>query len=152
MLRNRGAFTQSPGFDPRATIPTCSISANRNQLATGSFISQEQWLRYSLCGGCCGSMCCSARRYAGHNPGRVYRDSPVAPAQIGALARRPWVLVVAQELKFSVANPQQAKLGIVKRNCNEAVRLASGIGSRVGTRFRDWPDVDDLRVLRPVVG
>jgi hypothetical protein len=49
--------------EPRATIPSCSISAIRKQVATGSSILREQLLQYSLCGGCCDSMCCSARPF-----------------------------------------------------------------------------------------
>jgi len=60
LLRQRpiGAF-----FEPHATIPSCSISAVRKQVATGSSILREQLLQYSLCGGCCDSMCCSARPF-----------------------------------------------------------------------------------------
>ncbi len=43
------AHTRGP-----ATIATCSISANRKQLATGSFISRVPSSLYSLSGGCCG--------------------------------------------------------------------------------------------------
>jgi hypothetical protein len=57
------AFRQLPFealFEPRATIPSCSISAIRKLVATGSSILREQLLRSSLCGGCSESMCCSA--------------------------------------------------------------------------------------------
>jgi hypothetical protein len=54
-------------FEPRATIPSCSISAIRKQVATGSSIFRGRLLQYSLSGGCCDSMCCSARRHARDN-------------------------------------------------------------------------------------
>src|SRR6202521_6278276 len=54
-------------FEPRATIPSCSISAIRKQVAAGSSILRGGLLQYSLSGGCCDSMCCSARRHARDN-------------------------------------------------------------------------------------
>jgi hypothetical protein len=54
-------------FEQRATIPSCPISAIRKQVATGSSILRGRLLQYSLSGGCCDSMCCSARRHARDN-------------------------------------------------------------------------------------
>jgi len=65
-----GIFRQLPIgalLEPRATIPSCSISAIRKQVATGSSILRGRLLQYSLSGGCCDSMCCSARRHARDN-------------------------------------------------------------------------------------
>src|ERR1019366_3538121 len=69
-MSDMGIFRQLPIgalFEPRATIPSCSISAIRKQVATGSSILRGQLLRYSLFGGCCDSMCCSGRRHARNN-------------------------------------------------------------------------------------
>jgi hypothetical protein len=70
-----GEMTSLPGghqAQPHATMPSCSTSADRKQLATGSFISQAQLSQYSSFGGCCGSTCCDgpARSLAGR-----YSDS-----------------------------------------------------------------------------
>ena len=46
-----------------ATMPSCSISASRKPLATGSFISQGQSLPCSLSGGCYGYMSCSCSHH-----------------------------------------------------------------------------------------
>jgi hypothetical protein len=48
-----GTMAPMPSFKPHATMPPCSILANRKQLATGSFISRVPSSRYSSYGGCC---------------------------------------------------------------------------------------------------
>jgi len=75
-----GDVTQLPIgalYEPRATIPSCSISAIRRQVATGSSILRGQLLRYSWFGGCCDSMCCSARRPCSYYHNSRYIQPPV---------------------------------------------------------------------------
>jgi hypothetical protein len=48
-----GMMAPEPSFGPGATMPPCSILANRKQLATGLFISRVWSSRYSSYGGCC---------------------------------------------------------------------------------------------------